>query len=155
MKALIVISIMSLIAVCAFAQDTTTTTASLFNVRESVTIPPIPAVLPPQAIPAQPPQWIVDALTSLESFPVVGPIVSKVIQYVAIIGSFLTLLTGFLMGLIKIVGPMLATGTEAKIAADVAAVLNSKVILWLRYFSMFQKPAPVAPKTAVAPPVAS
>lgn len=104
----------------------------------------------PAKQPAQPLQVIIDILTALEKFPVVGPVVSKAVQYLAIFGSFTTLLTGFLMGLIKLLGPKIASGTALEIEQKVVDALNSPVIQWLRWASFLQKAAPVEPKAPVA-----
>lgn len=138
MKSLILI--IALFAGAAVAQvapsDSPSTTAIVAPVVAHAPVP-----IPPQ-IPAAPPEWVIKALTSIESLPTVGPIVSKAIQYLAIFGSLMTLLAGFVMGSIKLIGPLLAMGEGDKAAAKVQAWMDSSIVYWLKYVSFFNAKKP-------------
>ena len=89
-----------------------------------------------------PPSWLQSAIIQLKSVPVVGPIVVKVLQWLAVISTILTALCAFLLASIRALIPVLNLAQLSAIADKVAAFQNGKVIYWLKYFSMMnaQKP---------------
>jgi hypothetical protein len=129
-----------------FAQTSAPTTLTTAAVQVATPVATPAAVVPTPK--AQPPEWVVNALTALESLPTVGPIISKVVQYLAILGSLMTLLAGFVMGMIKLVGPLVAVGEGDSAAAKVQSWMDSSLVYWLKYISFFN-----AQKTAEKPKV--
>jgi hypothetical protein len=145
MKFLIIFAIM-MMSVLVFAQD-----PSQGVVQPAVAIAtPIPTPAPATSVtPLAPPDFVVKLLTFVQGLPVVGPIVSKIVQYAAILGSLLTLLVAFLLSVLKIVAPLMSAVSADGVAAFLTAQQNSKWMYWLKYFSFFNAKTPPPP----APPV--
>lgn len=98
--------------------------------------------------PPAPPEWVLKALTVVEGVPGVGPIVSKAVQIIAILGSIMTLLVAFLLSLLKIVSPFMSLVNADKVAAFLDAQQKAKWMYWLKWFSFFNAKKPDVPVVA-------
>ena len=83
------------------------------------------------------PQGLVDTLSAIESLPYIGPVVSKIIMYAGILGTLMTILATFVIGVIKAVGPVLANQKSQDVEAFVQKALDSKVVYYLKWFSFY------------------
>ena len=83
------------------------------------------------------PQGVVDTLSAIENLPYIGPVVSKIILWVGIFTTLMTLLASFVLGGIKAIGPVLANQKSQDVEAFVQKLLDSKVVYYLKYFSMY------------------
>lgn len=97
-----------------------------------------------------PPQWMQSALVMIKSLPVVGPIISKAIQWLAVICSILTALSAFVLVVLKSLNGIASAAQLEPLADAVKKFQTGPVYYWLRYASMFNAQKPV-----VAAPVAS
>jgi hypothetical protein len=148
MLVMFAIMMMSVVSFAQLSQDVVPSpTAAVVQPAVAVAAPvPTPAVSP-----VTPPDFVVKLLTFVQGLPVVGPIVSKVVQIAAIAGSILTLLVAFLLSLLKIVAPLMSAVSADGVAAFLTAQQNSKWMYWLKYFSFFnaKTPPPPAPTVGV------
>lgn len=97
-----------------------------------------------------PPQWMQSALVMIKSLPVVGPIISKAIQWLAVICSILTALSAFVLVVLKSLNGIASAAQLEPLADAVKKFQTGPIYYWLRYASMFNAQKPV-----VAAPVAS
>lgn len=96
------------------------------------------------AEPAAPPSWAQDLMVSAQKLPIVGPIVSKALLYVGILGSILTMLCGFLMAALSALSGTLQYAGLASAVQKIADFQNGKFMYYLKFFSLFnaKKPDP-------------
>lgn len=114
-------------------------------------VTPTPAPLPsvvPVAEPAAPPTWAQDLMVDAESLPIVGPIISKILLYLGIFCSILTVLACAVLSVLNILMKSLQLSGLANAAAAVLNFKNGKIMYWLKFFSMFNAKAPAPTKTA-------
>lgn len=113
-------------------------------VAPAVVAAPAATVVVPTPVAAQnvvevepPATWVVDALKVVQGLPIVGPIVSKVLQWAAVIGTIISALVMFLLISIRALGSVLNLGGLVSAAAALEAFKTGKVMYWLKYFSFF------------------
>lgn len=124
MKKTILIGFMLLVSVIAVAQG-------------AVVVPAEPIWMPPD--------WLKTLLTIGAGFPGVGPILVKVIMYLSIFLTVATILCGAFIGVIRsLAGVMNISGMSA-LADKVQAFEDGTIMYYMKYFSAFNAPAPVAP----------
>jgi hypothetical protein len=106
-------------------------------------------VLVPVAEPAAPPQWAENLMVAAQKFPVVGPVLSKILLYLGILSSILTAFIAFLLSAIGAITGALNLAGLTGFADKVQLFKNGKIMYWLKYLSMFnaKKPQPVAAST--------
>lgn len=90
----------------------------------------------------EPPEWVVKALASIESLPTVGPVISKGIQYMGILGTIMTLLATFVVGVIRALAPLIASAKGQAVEEFVERAMESKLVYWLSYFSFLNAKKP-------------
>ena len=103
-----------------------------------------PAPVMVKDINAAPPTWVQDLAVSIKSLPVVGPIVVKALNWIAVIVSILTALCAFLMVALKALSSIMNIASLTNFAASLQAFQDGKIMYYLKYFSAFnaQKPDP-------------
>lgn len=89
------------------------------------------------AEPAAPPQWAQDLISTAQSLPVVGPVVSKVLLYLGILSSILTLLAGFVLSTISVIARVSNLAGLGVVAARVTEFKSGPIMYWLKFFSLF------------------
>ena len=91
-----------------------------------------------------PPTWMQDVLVSVKTLPIIGPMITKAVQWLAVICSILTALCAFILLVLKALAGVSTLGNIQSLADKVAAFQNSKIFYYLKYASMFnaQKPPP-------------
>ncbi len=102
------------------------------NVTQLTTVPEVSA----------PPVWAQDLMVTAGKLPIIGPVVSKVMLYLGIVSSILTLFCGFLISAIGIVSQSLKYAGLENAVATLGAFQNGKFMYYLKFFSLFnaQKP---------------
>ena len=110
--------------------------------QENVVVAPIQAAEKVVVKKPEPPEWVVKALASIESLPTVGPIVSKGIQYMGILGTIMTLLAAFVIGIIRALAPFIASAKGQAVEEFVEKAMESKLVYWLSYFSFLNAKKP-------------
>lgn len=112
---------------------------------------PVPAMISVAAATA-PPQWLQDLIIAAQSFPIVGPYLTKIMMYIGVIGSILTALVAFLLTGINILSGIASFSGLGGIATVLMNFKNGPIMYWITYFSNFnaQKPAPPALDVASA-----
>lgn len=113
-----------------------------------------------QDVDQAPPQWMQSALVMVKSLPIVGPAISKAIQWVSVLCAILTALSAFVLVVLKALNGIASAAQLAPLADAVKKFQTGPIFYWLRYASMFnaQKPvvaAPVASAPAPQDPVAA
>ncbi len=98
---------------------------------------PADSVMVSVAEPSAPPQWAQELMVSAQKLPVVGPVVSKALLLLGIVGSIITMLAGFLMGSISVLKGAFNWAGLAGASAAIVSFQNSKFVYWLKFFSMF------------------
>ncbi len=83
------------------------------------------------------PQGVVDTLSAIENLPYLGPVVSKIILWAGILGTLMTILATFVIGVIKALGPVLANSKMQDTEAFVQKLLDSKAVYYLKWFSFY------------------
>lgn len=116
---------------------------ALTPVQAAITpVTPIPAGTPngpavAVALPAAPPTWAQELMVTAENLPVVGPILTKVIMYVAIVTSILTALVATLLTVLNTLMGVMNLSGLVNISTAIAAFRDGKIMYWLRFFSLF------------------
>ena len=90
-----------------------------------------------------PPSWLAQLIVSLKEFPVVGPYAVTVLQWLGVLVSILTGLLAFLLMALKSLSTVLNFASLFSLAEKIKALENSKVMYWLKYFSMFNATKPI------------
>lgn len=109
---------------------------------------PIPAGTPLPAVavaePAAPPLWAQEFLVAVQSLPVVGPVIAKLIFYLGIFASILTTLVVALLGVLNTLIGMANLTKLVGVANALAAFRDGKFMYWLTFFSNLnaKKPTP-------------
>lgn len=127
MKALL-ISIILFASVLSFAQDAT--------IMPSPSPMPVVVESAPQVIEA-PPEWLVKSLSYIYEIPFVGPYAAKGAQWLGVIVVIITSFTGATLVSLRALTTVLTLSSLVVWADKVYAFENSKIIYWLKYFSMF------------------
>ena len=111
------------------------------------------AAMPEEAPVVQPsvteaPEWLVKALELVSSVPVVGSVVVEVAKWLGVISSILTILVTGILGILRVLALVLPAVKLANLVALVVALENSKVMYWLKFFSLYnaQKKTDLKPK---------
>lgn len=109
--------------------------------------PPAPAAViaklpdeaPVVALPAvvQPPDWLTKTLELVSSLPYVGPVVVEIAKWLGVLASVLTILVTALLGILKALALVLPAVRLANLVEVVVALQNSKVMYWLKFFSVY------------------
>lgn len=94
------------------------------------------------AVDALPPEWLISLMEKITAMPVIGPILATTLQIVAILGSFATLLFGFLLASIKLLVPVLDLARLTKFSDFIEAQQKSKWMYWLKYISFLNAKKP-------------
>ncbi len=95
-----------------------------------------------------PPEWLVGILDTIHSLPIVGPILTIVLQWLGVIVTVLTTMTVAIITCVRAIMTVAKWKQLFTVATACEAFLNGKTIYWLRYFSMFnaqKKPIPSGP----------
>jgi hypothetical protein len=102
--------------------------------------PGSPAAAAPQvavAEPSAPPAWAQEVVVAAEKLPVIGPIVSKILLYLGILGAIATATVGFLLGVLNTLMGVFNLAGLASAATKIAAFRDGKIMYWLKFISMF------------------
>jgi hypothetical protein len=110
--------------------------------QEAAVVVPVQVAEKVVAKKPEPPEWVVKALASVESLPTVGPIISKGIQYMGILGTIMTLLAAFVVGVIRALAPFIASAKGQAVEEFVEKAMESKLVYWLSYFSFLNAKKP-------------
>lgn len=84
-----------------------------------------------------PPTWVQDTLIMVKNLPVVGPIITKLLQWVGVAVTILTALVAFLLTSIRALSTVMTFAGLAIASKKVKDFETSKIMYWLKYFSMF------------------
>lgn len=84
-----------------------------------------------------PPTWVQDALIMVKSLPVVGPIVTQVLQWTGVVVTILTAFVAFLLTSIRALSTVMTLAGLAIASQKIESFRDSKIMYWLKYFSMF------------------
>lgn len=97
------------------------------------------AVMPEEAPKAihLPPAWLEKALDVAIAVPVAGPIVVEVLKWLGVISSVLTALVTALLGILWSLSKVLKLAKLVDLAVKVEALMNSPVMYWLKFLSMY------------------
>ena len=113
----------------------------------AVAMPPLTAVekaeLPQLEVKDEslvPPTWLQDVIVAVKGFPVVGPYLVMLLQWLGVLSAILTALCAFLLISVKAVNNVLNLMKLTEFAAKIAAFEKGKVMYWLKYLSMFNAP---------------
>jgi hypothetical protein len=143
----------------AFTQTTQVPSSPGVVLPQSTPLPPAPTTTPAAssaqvsvAAPAAPPQWAQELLVFIQNMPVVGPIISKAIVYIGIVGSLITALVAFLLTALKALSGISGLAGLANLQTTIQNFKNGPIMYWLMYFSNFnaQKQPSVAAAVASA-----
>jgi hypothetical protein len=85
----------------------------------------------------QAPEWLVKSLELVSSVPVVGPVVVEVAKWLGVVSSVLTILVTALLGVLRVLSLVLPAVKLANLLSLVVALENSKVLYWLKFFSIY------------------
>ena len=110
-----------------------------------------------QDVDMAPPTWMQNAFVTIKALPIVGPIVTKALQWLAVITSILTALCACVLLVLKSVAGIAAFSQLTELSDTITKFQNGKVMYWLRYASLFNAPKTVAvatpaPTTMDTPP---
>ena len=110
-----------------------------------------------QDVDQAPPQWMQSALVMVKSLPVVGPIVSKAIQWLAVITSILTALCGCILLILRALSGIASVSQLTVLSEAVVKFQNGPIMYYLKYASLFnaKKPEGAAVASVPAQPVAA
>lgn len=108
-------------------------------------IEPMPSISVPES--AAPPQWAQDLIVKVQSLPVIGPVITKIMVYAGILGSILTAFVAFILTALSALSGIAGIAGLDKIQAAVQAFKSGKIMYWITYLSMFnaKKPAVSVP----------
>lgn len=123
-----------------FAQEAQTSTAIVSPTVPNeiqITLAPIVPGSVQVAEPAAPPKWAEDLIMKLQSMPVVGPYVSKIMVYLGILCAILTGLLAFLLTSLTALSGVLNFAGLTDAVKAIEDFKSSKFMYWLKYFSMF------------------
>jgi len=116
----------------SLAQDAASAVAApVVPVVEAAPVVEAPKVL------EQPPEWLVKTLEHIYAIPVVGPVVAKAVQWLGVIAVILSSLVAFLMVSVRALIPVLNYARLASFAMALQKFEASKVMYYLKYFSLF------------------
>lgn len=155
----ITLALMLLVSGALMAEPSATIPAAVVTpVVAPVTPVPVPVPVPVVAVaptvavqtPAAPPVWAQDLLATAAGIPVVGPVVTKVLMYVGIVSSILTMLVAFLISALSALMSVFTWAGLTELATALAAFQAGKVMYYLKFFSLFnaQKKDDSVPPTA-------
>lgn len=97
------------------------------------------------AEPAAPPVWAQEVMVSAQKLPYLGPVIAKVLLYLGIATSILTMLVTFLLcSITALSGGATFLGLTG-VANWLVAFRDGKFMYWLKFFSNFnaKKPDPL------------
>jgi hypothetical protein len=99
-----------------------------------------PAVVPIDPL-FVPPVWLESVLMTMKGMPIFGPYIVKGMQWMGVILSVLTALTGALIVILRALSKVLNMAQLFTLVAKVENFeKNSMVVYWLKYFSAFNAP---------------
>lgn len=84
-----------------------------------------------------PPEWLQNALLEAKSIPVVGPYIVTLMKWLGVIVSVLTALFAFLWSILRAGQMVFSAAKMVELAEKLAALENSKLMYYLKAFSMF------------------
>lgn len=84
-----------------------------------------------------PPEWLQDALLNAKSIPVIGPFMVNAMKWLGVLVSVITALFAFLWALLRAGQVVLSAAKMAELAEKLAMLENSKLMYYLKAFSMF------------------
>jgi hypothetical protein len=84
-----------------------------------------------------PPEWLVKSLTYIYEIPVVGPYASKGAQWLGVVVVILTSFTTAILVSLRALSTVLSLAGILTAVTAIQGFENSKVMYWLKYFSMF------------------
>lgn len=84
-----------------------------------------------------PPEWLQDALLNAKNIPVVGPFLVTAMKWLGVLVSVITALFAFLWALLRAGQVVLSAAKMAELAEKLALLENSKLMYYLKAFSMF------------------
>lgn len=93
-----------------------------------------------------PPEWLQNALMSVKSLPVVGPYLVILFQWLGVLVSILTGLFSFLWLVLKSLEGILGAAKLYDLANKIAMLQNSRIMYYLKAFSMFNAQKDEKPK---------
>lgn len=99
----------------------------------SAPVVPLPETAPKPEVPA----YLETVLHIVESMPVVGPFLVTVAKWLGVLASALTLLVTAIMGLIKLLQPLLNMAKLTSIAGMLEAFMNGPIMYWLKFASIY------------------
>lgn len=118
-----------LVCVVAFGQEAAQV------VQEAAVAQPVPV--------QEVPEWLDKVLAILQGIPVLGPIVTEILKYLGVFAVITTSLTAFLMTALRALVSVFNLAKLVDLAVKVKAFEDSKVMYYLKYFSLFNAPKKV------------
>lgn len=98
-----------------------------------------------------PPQWLVDILTWVQALPKVGPVVIIVLTAISVLATVMTVVSGFLEGIIKATSGIAALAGLDKFAQSLLDFYK-KIEPYVKYLSMFNVQKAAATASPQDPP---
>lgn len=108
------------------------------------------AVMPDEAPPAidLPPPWLENAINFARRIPFIGPVIVEVTKWAGVLGASFTLIVTLLLGLLRILVPVVNIAGLAALALKLQAFESSPIMYWLKFFSMYNAKKPEEKKAA-------
>lgn len=101
---------------------------------------PLPVTVKDEA--AAPPAFVQDLVVAIKSLPVLGPIAVKVLNWLTVFFTIISGLCAFLLVVLKSLSGVANIASLAGFAEKIQAFQDSKIIYWLKYFSIFNAKKP-------------
>lgn len=95
------------------------------------TAPSIAEKVPP------PPEWLDNVMSVVFKIPVVGPYLLKIMQFLGLIASVLTVIVTLSLGGLQSLAVILKWVKLSDLAVKILAFQNSPVFYWLKFFSIY------------------
>lgn len=131
------------VGVLAFGQEAVQAVAGSVGVPAStLTVEPVVVSSAMHEVPA----WLDKILAILSGLPVVGPVVVEILKYLGVFAVVITSFTAFLMASVRALVAGFNVAKLVELAAKLKAFEDSKVMYYLKYFSLFNAPKKVEGK---------
>lgn len=122
------------VGVLAFGQEAVLAVASTVGVSAgTLTSEPVVVSSAMHEVPA----WLDKVLSILSGLPVVGPVVVEILKYLGVFAVVITSFTAFLMASVRALVAVFNVAKLVELAAKLKAFEDSKVMYYLKYFSLF------------------
>jgi len=84
-----------------------------------------------------PPEWLANAMYTIEKLPIVGPIAVEVFKWLGVISAIMTALVTCLLSISRTLFYAAKFGSVASLMAWVTKFETSKIMNWLKFFSIY------------------